>query len=297
MNAREIELFRTIMHCRTLSAAAQVLHVTQPALSKALRHCEDRLGYRLFNRNAGRLVPTAEANAIIAEADRLFQQIQSFGSLAREIGGKAGGVLRLGVTSSLAASLVPRAVALVRGEFTAARIIVQTLAVPELEQALLARRVDVGLALSPLLVPGLEISDLGSIRCVVLLPRAHPLASRSELGPADLAGMPEVGFGTGQDFGRSIASAFQRSGVERHLTIEVGTTTGALAMVEAGGGFAVVDGFTRDYLPAGVVALAFRPELRRRVLMVRTETSGTPALTGRFRSLMEDMCQRWPLHP
>ena len=59
MNAREIEVFVTIMRCRTLSAAAEQLHVTQPALSKALRHCEDRLGYRLFHRSGGRLSPTA----------------------------------------------------------------------------------------------------------------------------------------------------------------------------------------------------------------------------------------------
>ena len=297
MNAREIELFRTIMHCRTLSAAAQVLHVTQPALSKALRHCEDRLGYQLFRRNGGRLIPTAEANALIAEADRLYQQIQSFGTLARAIGGRAGGVLRLGATSSLANSLVPRAVAQLRAEFPAARIIVQTLAVPELEQALLARRVDVGLALSPLLVPGLEVTVVGSVACVVLLPQGHPLAASTTLGPAELAGQPEIGFGTAQDFGRSVASAFQRAGVERQLTIEVGTTTGALALVRAGGGFAVVDGFTRDYLPPDVVAVPFEPQLCRHVHLVRTEVSGTPALTGRFRALMEAMCRAWPRPP
>ncbi len=123
MNAREIELFRAIMHCRTLSAAAQMLHVTQPALSKVLRHCEDRLGYLLFHRTAGRLVPTAEANALILDADRMYQQIQGFGALARELGGRSGGILREGATSSLATSLVPRAVARLRQEPTQARVV------------------------------------------------------------------------------------------------------------------------------------------------------------------------------
>ncbi|WP_237477429.1 LysR family transcriptional regulator [Lichenibacterium dinghuense] len=297
MNAREIEVFRTVMHHRTLAAAAQVLHVTQPALSKALRHCEDRLGYRLFNRNAGRLVPTAEANALIAEADRLYLQVQSFGALARGIGGKAGGVLRLGATSSLASSLVPQALARLRREFPDARIIVQTLAVPELETALLARRVEVGLALSPLVVPGLHVARVGSVRCVVLVRRDDPLASRPALGPPDLAGAAEVGFGVEQDFGRAVAAAFGRAGVERRLSVEVGTTTGALAMVLAGGGFAVVDGLTEAYLPDAVAAVPFVPELRRTVLMVRTENSGTPALTGRFRELLEALGRDGALAP
>lgn len=293
MTAREIELFRTIMHCRTLSAAAHMLHVTQPALSKALRHCEDRLGYRLFHRTAGRLVPTAEANALILDADRVYQQIQGFSSMARELGGRAGGILRVGATSSLSTSLVPRAVAQLRQEFTASHIVLQMLAVPQLEQALLARRVDLGVALSPLLVPGLEVQELGRIRCVVLLPRGHVLAAKRSLGPADLIDHPEIGFGTAQDFGRCVAAAFQRAGVERRLAIEVGTTTSALSLVRAGGGFAIVDAFTLDYLPREVVARAFRPEMTRSVLMVRAEGSGSPTLTDRFRTLMVAMCQEW----
>jgi len=293
MTAREIELFRTIMHCRTLSAAAQMLHVTQPALSKALRHCEDRLGYLLFHRTAGRLVPTAEANALILDADRVYQQIQGFSSLARDLGGRAGGILRVGATSSLAASLVPRAVARLRQEFTSAHVVLQMLAVPQLEQALLARQVDLGVALSPLLVPGMEVQELGRIRCVVLLPRGHALAAKRSLGAAELMGHAEIGFGTTTDFGRSIARAFQQAGLERRLAVEVGTTTTALSLVRAGGGFAIVDAYTLDYLPRDVVTRAFRPALTRPVLMVRAEGSGSPTLTDRFHALMRTLCQGW----
>ena len=291
MTAREIEVFCVIMHCRTLGAAAQVLHVSQPALSKTLRHCEDRLGYQLFRRSAGRLVPTAEAQALIGEADRLYQQIQSFQGLAREIRGWAGGVLRLGVTSSLAASLVPQVVAQLRAEFSDARIILHTLAVPELEQALLARRVDAGVALSALNVPGLETVAVGSVPCVVVLRADSRQARLGVVGPTDLVDLPEVGFGLSQDFGRSIDVAFRREGVERRLAVEVGTTTGAVAMVRAGGGFAVVDNLTLSYLPEGVVARPFRPELRRSVLMVRTEAAISPTLTDRFRDLLKAACQ------
>ena len=291
MTAREIEVFCIIMHCRTLAAAALVLHVSQPALSKTLRHCEDRLGYQLFRRTAGRLVPTAEAQALIGEADRLYQQIQSFQGLAREIRGWAGGVLRLGVTSSLAASLVPLAVARLRAEFSTARIILQTLAVPELEQALLARRVDAGVALSALNVPGLETVEVGSVACVVVLRADLPQARLAVLRPGDLIDLPEVGFGLSQDFGRSIDLAFRREGMERRLAVEVGTTTGAVAMVRAGGGFAVVDALTLNYLPDGVVARPFFPALRRTVLMVRTEQAISPTLTDRFRTLLEQACQ------
>src|SRR5258708_22591989 len=76
MNARQLEVFRTIVRYRTLTAAAAALHVSQPAVSKVLRHLESQIGYKLFERVRGRLVPTAEAELLFKDADRIFPQIQ-----------------------------------------------------------------------------------------------------------------------------------------------------------------------------------------------------------------------------
>ena len=75
MNARQIEVFRTIMRLGTLTGAAQALNVSQPALSQLLLHAEDRLGYKLFRRLRGRLVPTPEALQLYPEAERLHRDI------------------------------------------------------------------------------------------------------------------------------------------------------------------------------------------------------------------------------
>src|SRR5207244_6208105 len=75
MNARQLEVFRAIMRNRSLTAAAEALHVSQPAISKVLRHFELQIGYRLFERLGGRLVPTAEAQLLYRDADRIFREI------------------------------------------------------------------------------------------------------------------------------------------------------------------------------------------------------------------------------
>lgn len=138
MNARDIEVFCEIMRGNSLSLAAKALGVSQPAMSQALRHCEDRVGFALFRRHAGRLTPTAEATALWPEAERLFHELHSFRSLTRDLGGRQGGLLRLGTTSSLGVSLVPKAVAQLRREWPLARISVNLMPVRELGEALLA---------------------------------------------------------------------------------------------------------------------------------------------------------------
>lgn len=291
MNARDIEIFRAVMQSRTLSAAAEVLNVSQPALSKALRHCEDRLGFRLFQRIAGRLVPTAEAQTLLPEAERLYQELQGFKAFARDLGGHRGGLLRLGASSSLAVSVVPAAVAALRRERRAARLTVHLLPVRELGEALLARRLDVGLALTPMTLPGLETVSLGSVSCIVLLPEGHRLASEPVLRPSLLAGEPEVGFAGWQDFGHSLDLAFSQEGVERSLAVEVGTTVSAVAMVQEGVGYAIVDGLARRRLPPGVVARPFLPEVRRDVVMARSQAMGTSALLDRLGEILAGLCE------
>ncbi len=76
MNARHLEVFRAIMRQGSLTAAAESLHVSQPAVSKVLRHFEAKIGYRLFERVGSRLVPTAEAHLLFHDADRIFREIE-----------------------------------------------------------------------------------------------------------------------------------------------------------------------------------------------------------------------------
>ncbi|ONG47960.1 hypothetical protein BKE38_22495 [Pseudoroseomonas deserti] len=294
VNARDIEIFRAVMQCGSLSAAAQVLHVSQPALSKALRHCEDRLGFQLFQRRSGRLVPTAEAQALLPEAERLFQELQGFKSFARDLGSHRGGLLRLGATSSLAVSVVPQAVAALKRERQEARLTLHLLPVRELGEALLARRLDIGLAMTPMPLPGLRTTTLGSLSCVVLLPEAHPLARHASLTPAELRGAPEVGFAGWQDFGHSLDLAFAQHDTLRNLAVEVGTTVSAVALVQEGVGFAILDGLAARHLPPGVVSRPFVPEVRRDVLMLQSEALGASALVDRLKELLVEKIRERP---
>ena len=79
MNLRQIEIFRAIRSTGSISAAARQLSISQPALSKALKHAEAQLTFKLFDRVKQRLIPTFEAEALFAAGNYLgaiaeFQQ-------------------------------------------------------------------------------------------------------------------------------------------------------------------------------------------------------------------------------
>lgn len=115
MNLRQLEVFYAIMQAGTVSGAARLLHVSQPNVTRVLAHTEQQLGFALFERVKGRLVPTQEAKALLPEAEKVYQQLGQFRSLTNKV--KQGTQhLRVGAPPVLAAHLLAPTVALLSKE-------------------------------------------------------------------------------------------------------------------------------------------------------------------------------------
>ncbi len=116
MNLRQLEVFYAIMQAGTVSGAARLLHVSQPNVTRVLAHTEQQLGFALFERVKGRLVPTQEAKALLPEAEKVYQQLGQFRSLTNKV--KQGTQhLRVGAPPPvLAAHLLAPTVALLSKE-------------------------------------------------------------------------------------------------------------------------------------------------------------------------------------
>ena len=95
MNLRQCEVFRVVMEAGTVTAAADLLHVSQPAVSKILAQLERDLGFRAFLRVRRRLVPTPEAQALYDEVRRAFVSLDYLTRFARDLKGLRQGRLVL----------------------------------------------------------------------------------------------------------------------------------------------------------------------------------------------------------
>src|ERR687889_772283 len=85
LSLRQIEVFRAIMLAGSVSGAGRMLHVSQPAISRMLALTEDRLGFRLFERQRTRLFPTDEARRLFSEVEGLYRGIERVNDLARNL--------------------------------------------------------------------------------------------------------------------------------------------------------------------------------------------------------------------
>jgi len=286
MNARQLEVFRAIMRSGTLTAAAQLLHVSQPAISKVLRHMEDQLGYRLFDRVGGRLQPTPEAELLFADADRVFREIETLRDLAVRIRERRVGLVRIGASVPPIFALLPRALTAFQDRHPEVRVVLRALSAEELSEAILGGEVDLGLTLSVIRVPMVQAEALAQAPVVVVVPAGSPLAARAAIGAADLVGERLISYGSHADIGPLLDAAFERAGTVRKVQTEIAMAISALPLVQAGLGVALVDGMLPWAEFPGVVARPFQPQVLMSLSLV---TSGTRPASRFVREISDDL--------
>lgn len=81
MRLRHIEVFQAIVQTGSISAAARLLNVSQPNVSRVLNHAEQQLGFALFERRAQGMVVTAEGRRLLPEVEDIYQRLQSITQL------------------------------------------------------------------------------------------------------------------------------------------------------------------------------------------------------------------------
>lgn len=156
MRLRHIEIFQAIRQTGSISGAAQLLHVSQPAVTKVLQHAEQQLGFALFLRVRGKLQATPEALELEREVDKVSESLQGVRRLAQSLRREPGHSLRIGATPALALSLLPTAIHQWTQRYPDIICELSSAHSRELTQNLLMREIDVALTLQPPDHPGLK---------------------------------------------------------------------------------------------------------------------------------------------
>jgi len=246
MRLRHIELFQAILQTGSLTAAAQLLHISQPAASKILKHAEQQLGFALFSRVRGKLQPTAEARILQQETERLAADLQRLRRLADNLGRGEERALRLICTPALAQALIPQALQRWRQHFANTPCQLATQHTAEIVQALLMREADLGLTLQAVEHPGLSSEVLAQGQMMVIAPANWWSKAELEqpLRLQELAGVPLIGLDTRDALGGLLRGHLQELSPSPQVCTWVQTYQLARSLVAAGQGLALVDPFT-----------------------------------------------------
>ncbi|GJG97990.1 LysR family transcriptional regulator [Cupriavidus pauculus] len=219
MRLRHIEVINAIRVTGTLSAAAELLNLSQPAVTQILHSAERQLGYALFQRVRGRLVATREALQLYPEMEKLDAQLGAIRKLAENLRGERSDALRIIAAPALAETLVADAVAEMTLRYPNAHITVRAIYSDQAAADLALLDADIGILFHNAPHPAVreELLAMSRLMCI------GPPSVVPPVNAIDLAFLGEhalVGPDPGDPIGRLLAQTCRDLGIDVKSSVQ-----------------------------------------------------------------------------
>ncbi len=261
MSFRHIEIINAVLQTGSLSAAARLLHISQPSATKHLQHAEQKAGYLLFRRQAGRLHPTQELLQLAPAIRSAFASVDDVRRTAAGLRGRPQARLRVGTVPSMSV-IVPDAYETLRAKHPDVRCEFSTGHHHELMQWLLLREIDIGIAFDPPVHPSLAYEDLATLR-LVCAARPEVLGkfrAAKTINAAALATMPLIELHNTDPVGRLVGRYGEQFEWRFPAPLVVKTHQLALELATHGLGVAVVDDLSAVRFREQLTLLVIKPQ-------------------------------------
>jgi DNA-binding transcriptional LysR family regulator len=286
-----LRALHTISVHGSVSAAADVLHVTTSAVSQQVAKLEKETGQKMLERNGRGVRLTDAAELLVEHAERILSLVEMAQADLEAHRGTVVGHLSVGAFPTAARGLAPRALMRLRGEHPQLRVLLSEYD-PMVSIPLVARG-DLDLAVvqdwnnEPLAIPeGMCKSAICDDVADVALPADHPLAGRDLIDLKELAGDPWISSTPGTiccDWLTHTLRGIDSEPRIAHMAYENATV---LALVATGLGAAIMPRLGRTDVPSGVRIVPVRPLMTRRIYAIwREEAARRPGIRAAVEAL------------
>jgi DNA-binding transcriptional LysR family regulator len=297
LDVRRLRVFREVASHGSFSAAAEALSYTQSAVSQQIAALEREAGARLVERSARGVRLTDAGRALIAHTDAILARLADAEEELQAINGLCGGRLRLAAFPSACATLMPLAVATFRERHPGVELSLVP-AEPDAGPTLLrSGEIDVALSIEATFTPPrTDAADLDALPLLedpmyIMLPRDHPMASRSRLKLADLADEAwMIGTASTCPDTSIFLRACQVAGFEPNIAFNLDDYNAIQGFVAAGMGVSFIPDLALINVRDDLVIRSFgtgRPPVRQIVALTLADSYRSPAKQAMLDVLVE----------
>jgi DNA-binding transcriptional LysR family regulator len=291
-NLRQIEAFKALIEHGTVSRAAEVLAISQPAASKLLMQLENDASLRLFDRHKGRLAPTAQAMRLYEEVARIFMGVRQVDSAIALIRREEQGRLAIGAIPALAGAFIQRVTMSFLKRNPNVYCLVKSPSSQWIVEYVLTRKLDVGLVTARIDNPAIVTEPLLEHPLLCIMPVGHALAQRRVIRPEHLDGIPFVSFGPDSYIGQKVASMFEKHKVNANVVLTADANPTLSRFVAGGLGVSLVHPLFIAGIEKQVVARPFEPAISLDFLLCAARDARNAHLIAEFSSETKTVATR-----
>lgn len=293
MNLRQFECLRAIMTTGNMTQAAKTIGISQPSASSLISNLEYSLGFKLFERLNGRLVPTAEARHILPDVIQTLESLELTRQKARQIKDNKFGDLRIAAYPDIAIDFLPRTISrFLNGERS-------------IHVRLHARRSEMMSRLLPTQdfdmmvvtqLPETRNFDVEEIKqpCLMAFPTGHELAKATKIRPSDIRHAPLVTLAPDHPTVTQLIEKFSDKNIPYPGSlIETQTFESAASFIKRGVGIGLMDPITAQrYAENGLLTRSFEPTVYQSIYLLVPADRPVSNLLKLFRTqLLADLSE------
>ena len=239
INLNQLRIFQAVADARSFTRAADVVHLTQPGISKHIKQMEEYYGIRLFDR-LGKKVALTQAGEILSEATHeIMASVTAAEQRIEELKGLRGGKLILGASFALGIYILPGILAAFRKQYPAVEVTVDISLSAKIMAKVLANKLDLGLVSPEAHDPRLFSRQFMTDELIAIAPSNHRWANKSRIRPQELLGEPFIVEARGAGTRTVVEERLKEKGIVLRNVVDFGNMEGVKKAVEAGLGVSI----------------------------------------------------------
>ncbi|ANP90129.1 LysR family transcriptional regulator [Rhizobium leguminosarum] len=257
---RQLQILREVMRAGSERLAAQVLRITQPAVSQNIKQLEEAIGFALFRRENNRLIPTAKAWEFLRTIDAAFAGLDRIGPSIDFLRSNDTRLIGIAAPSAFSFATLPRVVKRIREKSRSYAVQVKTGTYQQIADHVLNGRSDLGISRLPIDERILDWMPIGSATNVCLFPRDHRFAAQRVVTAEDLAGEPIIDIDPQFASHQMSVNALRYMGAAPEIAVEYDANGHDIGYVMAGIGVSITNEIiAKEYADFGVEFRPFQP--------------------------------------
>ncbi len=260
LNLRQVEAFKAFMITGTVSKAAEIMHVTQPAVSRLLGDFEHSVGFPLFDRAKRKLAPTKDCHALFREVERTFAGLDHIELTANQIRNMQTGHLNIAAMPMLATHFLPDVIAEFEGSHPGIGINLTTWPREQALDWMLSQQYDLGFVTLPVEDNALSVEPFPVSEAFCILPYGHSLSHLEVIEAKDIKDENFISLSRGIHFRHVIDQVLRKHQVRVKSTLEVSSTSIIFELVSRGLGISIIGLSTiNQHSNEKIITRPFRP--------------------------------------
>ncbi len=289
LNLNHLSAFLAVAESNSFKAAAEQIHLSQSAVSVRIKALETRLGVSLFHRTTRSVKLTREGQRLFVVAKDVFAEMARVADELREESSLQRGVVTIAAPPSLAASLMPAAMAEFGTLYPGITLKLIDVDSGRGLEMILRGDVDMGLLSESARPRNVDFSPLFWDECLVVVRNNHPLAARKRISVADIMAYPLLLSPRGTMLREALDDAFHDAGLQLEAAQETFSTLTQLRLVEAGMGIALITRVSMSGLNRSkCVTLKLRERVGRTIGLARALNRSESPSAAAFRAFLLD---------